>query len=378
MKKSYEVAVIGGGIIGCSIAYYLAKENVDVAVFENDQIGGKTTSAAAGMLGAHSECEDLDVFYPFARDSQLAYFTLREELKEHSGIDLQWKTGGIYKLAFSENEKLQLNSMLALPTIEWHEPEEVRTNVEDVSEKIIGAAYIKDDVHVLPKATCQAFGKSAQQLGASIHESTPVHTIEKIDGVFSLKTAAGSVEAKYVVVASGVWSTRYFESFGLGEKVLPVKGECLAVQSGNVSLKRTLFHDSSYILPRNNNTFVIGATMVENDWNEKATMGGIEALIKKAKEILPSIGELQIESFWAGLRPKTFDHKPFIGVHPGDDNILFATGHFRNGILLAPATGQMIRDLILGRKVREDWLEAFKIDRQKAWIQKQAGILEVH
>ena len=378
MKKSYEVAVIGGGIIGCSIAYYLAKENVDVAVFENDQIGGKTTSAAAGMLGAHSECEDLDVFYPFARDSQLAYFTLREELKEYSGIDLQWKTGGIYKLAFSENEKLQLNSMLALPTIEWHEPEEVRTNVEDVSEKIIGAAYIKDDVHVLPKATCQAFGKSAQQLGASIHESTPVHTIEKIDGVFSLKTAAGSVEAKYVVVASGVWSTRYFESFGLGEKVLPVKGECLAVQSGNVSLKRTLFHDSSYILPRNNNTLVIGATMVENDWNEKATLGGIEALIKKAKEMLPSIGELQIESFWAGLRPKTFDHKPFIGVHPGDDNILFATGHFRNGILLAPATGQMIRDLILGRKVREDWLEAFKIDRHKAWIQKQAGILEVH
>lgn len=378
MKKSYEVAVIGGGIIGCSIAYYLAKENVDVAVFENDQIGGKTTSAAAGMLGAHSECEDLDVFYPFARDSQLAYFTLREELKEHSGIDLQWKTGGIYKLAFSENEKLQLNSMLALPTIEWHEPEEVKSNAGNVSENIIGAAYIKDDVHVLPKATCQAFGKSAKQLGASIHEYTPVHTIEKIDGVFSLKTAAGSVEAKYVVVASGVWSTRYFESFGLGEKVLPVKGECLAVRSGSVSLKRTLFHDSSYILPRNNNTLVIGATMVENDWNEKATMGGIEALIKKAKEMLPSIGELQIESFWAGLRPKTFDHKPFIGVHPGDDNILFATGHFRNGILLAPATGQMIRDLILGRKVREDWLEAFKIDRQKAWIQKQAGILKVH
>ena len=90
VKTNYEVAVIGGGIIGCSIAYYLAKEKIDVAIFEGQQIGGKSTSAAAGMLGAHSECdEDLEVFFPFARSSQLAYSVLKEEIKELSGIDIE-------------------------------------------------------------------------------------------------------------------------------------------------------------------------------------------------------------------------------------------------------------------------------------------------
>lgn len=105
MGKFYDVAVIGGGIIGCAIAYYLAKEHISVAVFESGQISGKTTSAAAGMLGAHSECDDLEVFYPFARNSQQSYLSLEQEFKEITGIDIRRTVGGIYKLAFNETDK---------------------------------------------------------------------------------------------------------------------------------------------------------------------------------------------------------------------------------------------------------------------------------
>lgn len=364
MKTSFDVAVIGGGIIGCSIAHYLAKENISVAVFESQQIGRKATNAAAGMLGAHSECDDLDIFYPFARSSQLAYFELQEELQHVTGINIGLTSGGIYKLACSESDKNQLRQTLSLSTVRWLNAEEVRKEEPALSQDIIGAAYIQDDVHVSPLSVCQAFSKSAQIYGASILEFTHVLEIHKEESSYSIKTTRGSFSAKYIVVANGVWSGTFFQSLGLQHQLVPVKGECLSVLSDRTELKHTLFYDHSYIVPRNDGRLVIGATMIENDWSEVPTLGGVEKLITKAKAILPSVINMKIDSCWAGLRPQTFDQRPFIGHHPEDDHILFATGHYRNGILLAPATGQMIRDLLLEKAVKQDWVEAFKVDRR--------------
>ena len=167
------------------------------------------------------------------------------------------------------------------------------------------------------------------------------------------------------MVANGVWSTSFFKQLGLEHQLTPVKGECLSVYDEKATLKHTLFHDHCYIVPRNNGTLVIGATMIENDWNERVSLSGIESLIAKAKTMLPAVSDMKLDSFWAGLRPQTFDQKPFIGHHPEEEGILFATGHYRNGILLAPATGKMITDLILKREVNKEWVEAFKIDRRK-------------
>ena len=363
MKTIYDVAIIGGGIIGCSIAYYLAKENIDVAVFEEKQIASKSTSAAAGMLGAHSECDDLEIFYPFARSSQLAYFNLQDELRELCGVDIELRKGGIFQLAYSAQEKEELSATLSLPTVSWYSNSEVRNRENGVSADIIGAAYIEDDVNVLPHSTCLAFSKSAQVFGASIFEYTPVFAIQKEDSIYTIKTNKGTFQAKTVVIANGVWSSSFFHQLGLHHTLSPVKGECVSVSSEQPLLKHTLFHEHCYIVPRNNGRLVIGATMVKNNWHEQPTLGGLESLIAKAKTMLPTVTDLKMESCWAGLRPQTFDKKPFIGYHPEDEGILFATGHFRNGILLAPATGQMIRDLIVKKAVRKDWIEAFKVNR---------------
>lgn len=363
MNTTFDVAVVGGGIIGTSIAYYLSKEGLDVAVFEQQQIAAESTSAAAGMLGAHSEGIDLEVFYPFARKSQLDYFSLQNELKEQSGIDIELKRGGIFQLVYSEIEKQNLQATIALPTVQWYERQAVLTKEAVVTSDIIGAAYIEDDVSVLPTSVCQAFCKSAQNLGASLFEYTPVLSIQKQNGTYSIQTLKGTFTAKYVVIASGVWSTTFFKQLGLNYEITPVKGECISVYSDKPVLTHTLYHEQNYIMPRNNGRLVIGATMVRDDWSRNVTTGGIEKLLTKAKSMLPTITDMKIESFWAGLRPDTFDRKPFIGRHPEDDQLLFATGHYRNGILLAPATGQMIRDLIVNKPVQKEVVEAFKIDR---------------
>ena len=364
MQASYEVVVIGGGIIGSAIAYYLAKEHVKVAVLEESQIGLKATSAAAGMLGAHSEYEgDANGFFSFARYSQSLYTELKDELYELSGIDLGFKKGGILKLAFCEQDQKQLAAMLAQPTVTWLEAAEVRKLERDVTADILGAAYIEDDINVLPIRVCQAFAKSAQVYGASIFEYTKVFRIQKQQDTFRIETTNGTVEAKRVVIASGAWSTPFFQQLGLAHEMTPVKGECIAVEGGNSLLKHTIFHDKYYIVPRNNGELVIGATMKENDWSQRVSLDSVATLIHKAKELLPTIGHMKMTAAWSGLRPQTFDQKPFIGHHPEDDAILFATGHYRNGILLAPATGEMIASLMLKRDVKKQWVDAFRVDR---------------
>jgi len=363
MKNRFDVVVIGGGIIGCSIAYYLAKEKLNVAVMESQQIGSKATGAAAGMLGAHSECNDLEIFYPFARESQKTYAQVQEEIKELSGIDIELREGGLLKLAYTESEKRSLNEILTLPTVKWYSAEDVKKEIPTVSPTIIGAAYIEDDVTVLPTSVYHGFSRSAQLLGTSLFEYTTVTGIQKNGSSYLINTTKGSFEANYIVVANGVWSSSFFKELGLEHQLTPIKGECLSVYSENISLKHTLFHDHSCIVPRNNGRLVIGATQVVNEWNEKPNLNGIEALIAKAKTMLPAVADMKLESFWAGLRPQTADQRPFIGPHPNDENILFATGHYRNGILLAPATAKMIRDFILKKEIRKDWVEAFKINR---------------
>ncbi len=366
MRKRYDTIVIGGGIIGTSIAYHLAKAGKKTAVFESGEVGKKATSAAAGMLGAHAECDKPGTFFEFARASQKAYQRLTGELKDLSGIDIRKHDGGILKLAFSESDREHLMQMAALDSVEWLEAAEVYELEPHAGKGILGANFIRDDIHVEPAAVCRAFARGARILGAEVFEFTPVLSIESEAGAVRVTAASCTAEAEHVVIASGVWSGAFFKLIGIDKSFYPVKGECLSVWNDGIPLTRTLYHDHCYIVPRHSGKLVVGATMKPGDWNEQPELGGIEELIRKAKSMLPDIESMNIDQCWAGLRPETGDGNPYIGRHPENDRILFAAGHFRNGILLAPATGEMIADMILGNPVKTEWAEAFKAERKEA------------
>ncbi|MGM7719613.1 glycine oxidase ThiO [Metabacillus sp. Hm71] len=365
MKKHYDVGIIGGGIIGQSIAYQLAKEGVSVLVLEGNKIGTGATRAAAGMLGANSELENNDAFFQFAKESQRHYRVLRDELSELSQINIQLVDKGMYKIAMTDAEARSLKEAVTqYETVAWHEKETVLEHEPMLSAGIKGALYIPEDGHVSPKHVCAAFAKSASLLGATILENTPVHTIKKsAANEYMLSTPLADFTCSKVVVANGVWSGHFFNQLGINAGMKPVKGECLSVKSNQIGLERTIFYDHCYIVPKGDGRFVIGATMVEDDWSTEPTIGGIQSLIEKVAPLLPELKSAQLVETWAGLRPQSHDGKPYIGQHPEGEQIYFATGHYRNGILLAPQTGMMIRDLILNRQQNEDYIRAFSINR---------------
>lgn len=343
MPRNVDVIVIGGGIIGCSIAYYLAKDGLSVGLLEGNGIAQGTTRAAGGMLGAHSEYLD-DTFYSFARESQALYKTFQHD----SGMDIGYTTGGILQFARSNEERMALSR--------WKDATYLPAEqLQHIAPSAFGAYLFEDDVHVHPEKTALAFCMAAEQLGTIILEDFPVNEIEADGSVYRIS----DLTARHIVVASGAASAELIP----GLEMTTTKGQCMQLDAMGRQVPYTLFHRGCYIVPRPDGTLVVGATMEPGVSDLHTTVAGHLALNDIADRFIPGLSRLPVLNRWAGHRPKTVDELPYIGRVPGKENMYIAAGHFRNGILLAPATACMIRDLITGHGVNRERIEAFNPKR---------------
>lgn len=347
MSQPVDVVVIGGGIIGCSTAYYLAKVGLSVHLVERDKIAQGTTRAAGGMLGAHSEYLN-DTFYSFAQESQALY----TEFQRDAGADIGYTTGGIVQFACSEEERIALsrwNNAVYLST------EQVRERIPHVAPPAFGAYLFEADVHVHPEKTCLAFCEAAKRLGAAVSEQASVDEITTLYDGYQIRIGASVITAKHVVITGGVASAKLVP----GLQMTAVKGQCVQLNAMGMQLPYTLFHKGCYVIPRSDGTLVIGATMEQGLTDLQITDAGNLALNTIAERFIPGLSHLPVMNRWAGLRPKTVDDLPYIGRVPGNENMYIAAGHFRNGILLAPATACLIRDLIIENQVDTERIKAF-------------------
>jgi len=355
MPKPADVVVVGGGVVGSAVAWALTREGLAVTLLERDAIAAQASGAAAGMLTPSPEASDDGPFLRLARASLGLFPSWCEALREGSGVDPEFETSGSLHVAKSPDESERIRERarrLVTPGAEWLDARAAREAAPGLGEAIAGALWSPGDAHVRSPLFTRACATAAGQLGARIETGVAAtglrRTGARITGVL---TTAGERAAGCVVLCTGAWLPEC--AAWLGARALipiePVRGQILSLEAPEPPLRTIVFGGGVYLVPKRDHSVVVGATQERVGFDCRVTAEGVAQLLTAAPGLLPALARSTFRSAWAGLRPATPDHLPLVGTLPGVEGLVLAAGHFRNGVLLAPITAQLVADLVRGK-----------------------------
>lgn len=354
MKSHYDQIIIGGGIIGCSIAYQLAKRGCRVAIIEQGEIAWKSSSKAAGMLGAQAEIEQDGPLLQLALKSRKMMKNLAIELEQITGIDIGYVENGMLKMALSDSEISHLENQTIFhqkwdSNVMFMDRKDIHRIEPSVSNHVLAGIWIPQDGQVNASSYTKAMACAAVHYGVDILEYTIFEQLHVVAGrVTGIMTSKGIIGCSNVVFTTGAWTGILANNYGLQLDVYPIKGEAVLVKPRKKIIERTLFSETGiYLCPKKDGHIYIGATSKVNSFSETVTAQGVHSLLHRAIEIIPAIGHAEYVKGIAGSRPQTVDGLPYMGEFPDLEGVYVAAGHYRNGILLAAVTGEWMADKIL-------------------------------
>ena len=362
-----DVIIIGGGVIGCSIALRLAEAGLKVTLVERGRAGCEASRAAAGMLCPQSETRGPSPFLNLGLRSRSIYRSFTDHLMELSGIDVEYRDEGVLFVQLEGEDDKQVAHWFKWQTeaglkLERIAESNLRMNEPAVTEQATGAVFIPGDHQVENRKLMDALAVAVKRAGVEMIEGSEVSRLivnrDRVEGVVS---GVERLEAGAVVVAAGCWSARLLAPLGLNIKIVPARGQMIALKGSASPLSRVLHSTRCYLVPRRDGRILVGSTVEYAGFEKGITAGGIASLIAAAVELVPSLEEFEIVEAWSGLRPDTADHLPVMG-DSGIKNLFIASGHFRNGILLAPVTAELISELILSGRAPDE-LQPFGVER---------------
>jgi glycine oxidase len=348
-----EVAIVGGGVIGSAIAYFLRQTGVEVTLIERAEIAAEASSAAAGLLSPLGAFEEPGVFVDLVMASRVLILRLIPELEDLSGESMEYRERGSLRLASNDQETARLRALLDVWQalgwqVNWLTGEEVRALEPRLAKSLVGAVQAPEESSIRPPGVTRAYAGAACKLGARLLEYTEVTGFERSGSrVVALRTSQGGrIACGQLVIATGAWSADMGRWLDLTVPVEPVRGQILALQQPPRPLEQILFGREIYLVPKPDDTIFVGATSERAGFDRRITAAGISWLLSSAIDLMPELAEAPIARMWAGLRPWSADGKPILGHAPGWENVILATGHSGMGFETSAISGQSIAELL--------------------------------
>lgn len=370
-KLQTDILIVGGGVIGCSIAYYLRKADRDVLVVEQGAIGEQASSAAAGLLAPLGPLSGPGPFADLLLASFALFPSLVPELEDVSGLHLAYAQTGALRTVRNPKRVSALKKRMAAwqplgLTMHWLTGDEARQLEPALSPAICAAIYAPEESQIAAPQVVRAFAKAARNRGARLHSHTRVTGIQQRKGrVTGITTDQGdTISCNHLIVATGAWAAFCGEWLGITLPVSPLRGQIILLRQPAVSLRQSIFGEAVYLVPKEGR-ILVGATKEEAGFDTQVTDEGVSWLRDTAIRLVPTLQQCPLESSWAGLRPRTPDTRPILGPVSQWENVTLAVGHNAVGILLSPITGQTIAETIVTDHVPQS-IRPFSLQRFNA------------
>ena len=350
---SEDLLIVGGGAIGCAIAWEMAGEGWKVRLLDRQKPGAEASWAAAGMLSPSAEAPHLPPLVPLARAALDLYPGFVEQLESIAGIHTDFERQGSLVVFFggrANHTQGEFLAALARAGLDG-EPltgEEARRREPSLNPEVAAGVWFAEEASVDPRALGRALRAAAERRGVAIEAGAEVFRVLIERGrCRGVATAAGEISAARVVIAAGCYSAT-IEGVARYAPTRPVRGQMAALDGGAARPRTMIRSERGYLVPRPDGRVFAGSTLENAGFDKSVTAGGLRKILNGAAEIAPSLENAVILETWAGLRPDSPDHLPILG--PTEiENLSIATGHYRDGILLAPITARLARAWLLGQ-----------------------------
>jgi glycine oxidase len=355
LRRTSDAVVVGGGIVGLAVAYFLARAGVGVTLVERGAVGREASWAAAGYLsyqgGSNTPGPRLDL----TRTSFEMYEGWVREIGELTPADTGFWRCGLLEIALSEAEAVEARARAAWQraagfAVEWLDERAVRGREPGLSAElpVHGALLFPAVAQVRPPRMLKALAEATRRRGVEIREQAPVAAILRDgDRVTGVALAGGETIATPVVVnAAGSWASQLAPEMAV-MPVKPMKGTVVLLEVATPPTRELLVSERGSIYPRMDNKVAVGATVEDVGYDTEVRLGSVQKLVSQALAVLPELKDARLAGAWAGLRPYSHDNLPYLGPVPGLRGAYAAAGHYRSGILLAPITGVLLTEMIL-------------------------------
>ena len=353
-----DIVVIGAGVVGAAVACELARRGVSVEIVDERPVGMGATQASAGVLAPYIEAREGSPFLDLTVRGLGLFDNFIERVIAESGLPVPYRRTGTLDIATDDREMSALRTtaeVLARRDVAalLLDAQAVRAEEPQLGDGAVGGLMIESHGFVAAGDLTRALVAAARRLGAQLIEPSRVRRITRLHGDMIVETDRGSLTSNAVVLAAGCWSGQIAIDGNVHATVpvRPVRGQLLHLGWTGTPLRRVTWSGRCYLVPWDDGTLLVGATVEEAGFDERTTVAGVRDLLDAVCEVVPHAWTAGFRGARVGLRPATPDNLPVIGPSGAVPNLMYATGHYRNGVLLAPLTAQLVADAMLDNRI---------------------------